>query len=600
VKLSSILDVPLTRINEVNSADVVSVAQFYSTELVDFMRRVLDIIPRSVFEILQKIIKIQTSQLKPLPVKFESQYLKEYAQLDERYQLAEMTHRASTFTEGVLEMESTVLGIIQVDARQILHDGLRKELVRQVSEAMHKTLIFTNEKTNVASLTQADVKIDFNRQMKKLSSQMDGFRRSIEYIQDYVDMAGLKMWQEELARIINFNIEQECNRYLKKKVLSVDSKHQSKVIPIPGFKIPSNAGSINSSATNFMGRSMNALLTMTDPGTTIFGPESIGWFNPDGAEVCGIKTFSIMNQAINVTGTSGLDRLLGFRIVHELGFFLKFYQTEVRSFLPFLEQLRNSLFPNTNVPDNVTKIYGTGLKRVEKLMAPMLKVILKMGQAQLLRRQLNQVLQFSCRLDANLLYQSLITLDESVLSDIGEHFRDPDTKPYPDPESNPLLGQLNKLLEASGLSDPLAKIYVVTEPIESLPLLLMFFIVTYMSKLTWDKDFATLVRRKPAFALDGMPLVVGVWTLLKQFHPSYTRQLLAYLGQFVRATMAGVLKADINALANNKSGSTPIEVTNTLLFIDMFCKVGKIPRSAVSEFIPSYIFDAVDASPTSN
>jgi WASH complex subunit strumpellin len=596
VKLSSILDVPLTRINEINSADVVSVAQFYSTEIVDFMRRVLDIIPRSVFEILQKIIKIQTSQLKPLPVKFESQYLKEYAQLDERYQLAEMTHRASTFTEGVLEMESTVLGIIKVDARQILHDGLRKELVRQVSEAMHSTLIFTNEKTGVASLTQADVRLDFNRQMKKLSSQMDGFRRSIEYIQDYVDMAGLKMWQEELARIVNFNIEQECNRYLKKKVLSHDSKHQNKVIPIPTFKVPTNAGSINSSATNFMGRTMNALLAMTDPGTTIFGPESIGWFNPDGAEVCGIKTFSTMNQAINVTGTSGLDRLLGFRIVHELGFFLRFYDEQVKPFFPHLEKMRNALFPDKALPDSVSKLYGAGLKRFEKLMGPMLKVIMKMGQAQLLRRQLSQVLQFSCRLDANLLYQALTTLDTAVLTDVEEHFKDPDNKPYPEPKTNPLLGQLNKLLEASGLSDPLAKIYVVTDPIESLPVLLMFFVVTYMSKLTWDQDFATLVRRKPAFAIDGMPLVVGIWTLLKQFHPSYTRQLLAYLGQFIRATMDGVLKADFASLANSKTGAMPLEVTNTLLFVDMFCKVGKIPRSAVAEFIPSYMFDAVNVS----
>jgi len=48
------------------------------------MRRVLDVIPRSVFEILQRIIEVQTTQLRPLPVKFESQYLKEYAQLDER------------------------------------------------------------------------------------------------------------------------------------------------------------------------------------------------------------------------------------------------------------------------------------------------------------------------------------------------------------------------------------------------------------------------------------------------------------------------------------------------------------------------------------
>ena len=114
------------------------------------MRRVLDIIPRSVFEILQKIIEVQTSRLKPLPVKFESQRLKEFAQLDERYRLAQMTNEASTFTEGILAMESTgdgrgfYIGVNKVDARSILHDGLRKELVRRVSQAMHATLIFKN------------------------------------------------------------------------------------------------------------------------------------------------------------------------------------------------------------------------------------------------------------------------------------------------------------------------------------------------------------------------------------------------------------------------------------------------------------------------
>ena len=84
VKLSSILEVPLTRIHQIQSPDEFSVAEFYSGELVDFMRRVLDIIPRSVFEILSRIVQVQTSQLKSLPVKFESQYLKDYAQLDER------------------------------------------------------------------------------------------------------------------------------------------------------------------------------------------------------------------------------------------------------------------------------------------------------------------------------------------------------------------------------------------------------------------------------------------------------------------------------------------------------------------------------------
>ena len=47
---------------------------------------------------------------------------------------------------------------------------------------------------------------------------MDGFVRSFEYIQDYVNIHGLKIWQEEVSRIINYNMEQECNSFLRTKV----------------------------------------------------------------------------------------------------------------------------------------------------------------------------------------------------------------------------------------------------------------------------------------------------------------------------------------------------------------------------------------------
>lgn len=37
---------------------------------------------------------------------------------------------------------------------------------------------------------------------------MTGFRTSFEYIQDYISMYGLKIWQEEMSRIVNYNVEQ--------------------------------------------------------------------------------------------------------------------------------------------------------------------------------------------------------------------------------------------------------------------------------------------------------------------------------------------------------------------------------------------------------
>lgn len=46
-----------------------------------------------------------------------------------------------------------------------------------------------------------------------------------------------------------------------------------------------------------------------------------------------------------------------------------------------------------------------------------------------------------------------------------------------------------------------------------------------------------MVCRKPADPIDWPPLVLGLLTLLKQFHSRYTEQFLGLIGQFVRSTM---------------------------------------------------------------
>jgi len=59
---------------------------------------------------------------------------------------------------------------------------------------------------------------DFEGRITALGQRLDGLRASIEYIQDYINMYGLKIWQEELSRIINYYVEQESNLFLKKQV----------------------------------------------------------------------------------------------------------------------------------------------------------------------------------------------------------------------------------------------------------------------------------------------------------------------------------------------------------------------------------------------
>jgi WASH complex subunit strumpellin len=44
-------------------------------------------------------------------------------------------------------------------------------------------------------------------QLMRLKGALDAFKVSFEYIQDYIGIYGLKMWQEEYARIWGFNTE---------------------------------------------------------------------------------------------------------------------------------------------------------------------------------------------------------------------------------------------------------------------------------------------------------------------------------------------------------------------------------------------------------
>lgn len=110
LKLVSILDLPLLRINQCGSKDVVSVVNFYSGSLVKYVRSVLEVIPRSMFIILNDIISLLTYNLKPVPMKLERMNLKDYSQLDMRLTLARATHQVSVFTQGILAMETTLYG----------------------------------------------------------------------------------------------------------------------------------------------------------------------------------------------------------------------------------------------------------------------------------------------------------------------------------------------------------------------------------------------------------------------------------------------------------------------------------------------------------
>jgi len=50
-----------------------------------------------------------------------------------------------------------------------------------------------------------------------LREKFTGLKRSIEYIQDFLNIQGEQIWREELTRIIKYAVEKESTELVNKK-----------------------------------------------------------------------------------------------------------------------------------------------------------------------------------------------------------------------------------------------------------------------------------------------------------------------------------------------------------------------------------------------
>lgn len=603
LKLTSMLDVPLVRITEAKSPDTLSVAEYYSGELVAFLRMVMEVIPIIVFSILKDVITLQAKGMTAVPVRIELIALKDYAQLEQRAVLAKRTHEIGIFTEGILAMEKTLLGVIQVDPRQILKDGISKHLVDQISRALHLCLAFDTK-----PVRGKDPKNAVEAPLVMLRDTLDGFRKSFEYVQDYISMYGLKMWQEQFTRIVAFNTEQECNRFTRRKILPESSQYQDKAIPLPLYTRPPPGDASPPGSITFMGRLVDALVGLTHYSRTVYGPGPSGgaWYEPTGREIAGAGLFVLLNASIGVPGLNGLDKLFGFTIERDITRLLRGYAGELKAGAnELLSRLVEELLPLTAVSGNVVKMLTALAKKLAKPLDAVAELLMSIGHAQLLRKSLAHELRFSARLDSNLLAGAVDTLNTALLTDIRKHYSDPDHHPLPS-ESNPLLAQTALYCESTGINDPLTNIYLSVEPAlqPCMGVWLTLFIIAQAPRLGYDKEFGSLIRRKPMDTIDGGAFVTGIATLLKQMHPSVTDDLFAHMGQYIRSIIHSTIGTAVSTASAGSKGEKelakappqlPIDVVTSLLILQQLGRVAHIPERVIHNHVPAYLFDTITA-----
>uniref|UniRef100_A0A671MHE3 WASH complex subunit 5 n=1 Tax=Sinocyclocheilus anshuiensis TaxID=1608454 RepID=A0A671MHE3_9TELE len=462
----------------VNSPDLLSVSQFYSGELVAYVRKVLQIIPESMFTSLAKIIKLQIADTDKI-----------------------------RDTKCVFIFMLTIMYLINVDPKQLLEDGIRKELVKRVAYALHKGLIF-NPKAK---------------------------------IQD---------WQ---------------------------SVYQSTHIPIPKYP------SVDESAT-FIGRLCREILRITDPKTTCYIDQLNTWYDMrTHQEVTNNRLFSEIQDTLGTFGLNGLDRLLCFMIVKELQNFLTVLQKNIlkdKAVVDIFKALLSAVNPVKGIVANASKVYVNAVAKTQKIWPAYLEAIMKVGQMQILRQQIANELNYSCKFDSKHLAAALDNLNKSLLSDIEAHYQDP-SLPYPK-EDNTLLYEITAYLEAAGIQNPLNKIYITTKRLPYFPIVNFLFLIAQLPKLQNNKSQG-MTCRKAADPVDWAPLVLGLLTLLKQFHSRYTEQFLALIGQFIRSIM--------EQCTSQKIPDMPSDVVGALMFLEDYVRYTKLPRKVAEAHVPSFVFD---------
>ena len=404
LKLASILNFPLVRLFEIESEDIESVTNYYSGELVVFVRDILQIIPISVFNLLDDVSKIFSQGFQEIPIKLAKNEIKNYAQNEKRYRLAKDAHLISVFTKGIFMMEKTLMGVIEVDPKIILEKGIRRELLSLLAKIFHVYIDF-----------KANDKIHLDKKLNDLIAKINSVRKSFLYIQDYININGSKMWCEEMHKLINYYVEIEANKFLSRKIKQKNYLNDNmKENPPPRFAALKNSPE----SPTFLGRLTRYILNLTHPKNSIFCPANFTWYDKNNNEIFGIKLLNKIKLAIGIEGFQGFGKLLGYLNYHNLLNLQNLYNKRITDNL-YSKCLRviSSFYGSPFVVKYEDKNEGKQLLDTIKTFNGFDNQILitkinEIGQIFFLKKLQNYVLCESAEVESNMLNSEIKSLNE--------------------------------------------------------------------------------------------------------------------------------------------------------------------------------------------
>jgi WASH complex subunit strumpellin len=584
LKLASILNFPLVRLFEIDSDDIESVTDYYSGELVKYVKDILQVIPHRVFELMNKIYTIFCNQFKEMPNKILKKDLKEYSQIDERFQLAQACHGISMITKGILMMEKTLMGVIEVDPKVILEEGIRTELLKVLATAFHNHIDFG-----------PGDKIDLKKKLNVLLTDLTALKKSFVYIQDYINLNGSKIWSEEMHRLINFYVELEANKFLSKKIKNTNDKYENLKYQIPSYPPLKNSPD----CYTFLGRITRYILNLTDPKYITFCAFNSTWYEKDklDKEVFSIKLLYKIKNALGIEGFQGLGRLLGYlnfqNLVKLQPFFTGKLFNENSIALGAINKQFGSPFVCTELNPNLENDLLNNIRKFNsKVTDEIMDRILKIGQIEYMRKIQNYILSENSVIDCSILNTEIKSMDiinlMAMKNEMKINFQNDDANQNPldanqvknkgNPDLEAYYNNLLSFLEDFGFIDTEHTFFQDLNSLQYLSVILAITTFTYIKKYyEFDNDKMT-ISKKMKQNFDIHYYTLGMYCILYQMGKKNIVTFISMVSEMLRYKLVKSkkkqpklelkdIKKEINA---NVSGENNPEITKhipLLLFV---------------------------------
>jgi hypothetical protein len=193
----------------------------------------------------------------------------------------------------MLVLDNTLMGVIEIEPKEILVTGLRKELCKKLAKMLHDGFVFNYKEFYAKQAGKGPVEqkskfADFGNLETKfgqIKKQFVGLKRTIEYISDFLNVAGQKIWREEMKRIIDLAVEKEASRLVGKKYSVANLEAQENAY-VPEFK------PIDEFDFTFMGRLLRFILISVQDG--FFLESTNTWYDKMGNQVFGVRFINFL------------------------------------------------------------------------------------------------------------------------------------------------------------------------------------------------------------------------------------------------------------------------------------------------------------------